>query len=270
MRKFLLLLVILVVLGSCLSAQQQHVIASKHISKADTVWVFTPLDFKADAGKTFPVVYLLHGWSGSYHQWNDIMNCQNYADKYGYIIVCPDGLYDSWYINSPAIKESQYVDFFFMDLMPFITKTYRIDSRNVFITGLSMGGHGALYLFAQKPELFQSAGSLSGVLDLTSSRNEYRISEYLGLKKDSLDENKLKEYSVAGNIGKIARSGKEIIFNCGVDDPFYKVNNEFRIRCDENKIRATYISNPGAHNYEYWKSNIDSHFDFFNKQVQAH
>jgi len=270
MKKILLSLVIFTALISGLSARKQYVLTSKHISKADTIWVFTPSDYTAIPAKSYPLIYLLHGWSGSYHQWNDIMDCQKYADKYGFIIVCPDGLYDSWYINSPAIKESQYADFFFMDLFPFINKTFRVDSTNIFITGLSMGGHGALYLFEQRPELFRSAGSLSGVLDLTNSRNDYRISDYLGLKKDASDETTLKAYSVVGNIEKIATAGKEIIFSCGVADPFYKVNNEFRVKCDEDKIAATFISNPGTHNYTYWKSNIGSHFEFFKNKIQSH
>jgi putative tributyrin esterase len=270
MRKILLSLVILFALVSGLSAQKQHVLTSKYILKADTVWIFTPSDYTSNPSKSYPLIYLLHGWSGTYHQWNDIMDCQKYADKYGFIIVCPDGLYDSWYINSPSIKGSQYVDFFFKDLFPFISKTYRVESKNVFITGLSMGGHGALYLFEQEPELFRSAGSISGVLDLTYSRNDYRISEYLGLKKDISDEKTLKTYSVIGNIERIVQSGKDIIFNCGVADPFYKVNNEFRIKCDESKINATYISNPGAHNYDYWKSNIGLQIEFFKNKIQSY
>jgi putative tributyrin esterase len=269
MRKILLSLVVLVALIPGLSAQKQYVLTSTHIAKADTVWVFTPANYSDNPAKQFPLIYLLHGWSGSYHQWNDIMDCQSYADRYGFVIVCPDGLFDSWYINSPAIRESQYADFFFMDLMPFVAKKFQVDSENIFITGLSMGGHGALYLFEQKPERFRSAGSLSGVLDLSKSRHEYRISDYLGLKNDLSDEKILKAYSVAGNIEKITNSGKEIIFSCGTADPFYRVNNEFRIKCDENKIRETYILSPGTHDYAYWKSAIGSHFEFFKNKIKS-
>lgn len=269
MKTLLISLVLIAVVVSGLSAQKQHIISSKHISKADTVWVFTPSDYNANPVKTYPLIYLLHGWSGSYHQWNDIMDCQKYADQYGFIIVCPDGLYDSWYINSPAIKESQYADFFFMDLFPFITKSYRIDSKNVFITGLSMGGHGALYLFEQKPGLFRSAGSLSGVLDLTNFWNNYRIMDYLGIKDQKNGSEVLKSYSVTGNIDKIAHSGKEIIFTCGTSDPFYEVNNEFMRKCNESKIKATYISSPGGHDNPYWKSAISYHFDFFSKTIKC-
>lgn len=268
MSKSLILTTFFIILFFGAIAQKQHVLTSDYIAKNDTIWVFTPSDYNTQTVKNYPVIYLLHGWSGNYHQWNDITDCQKYADQYGFIIVCPDGLYDSWYFNSPAIKQSQYADFFFLDLFPFVTKTYRVDTKNVFITGLSMGGYGALYLFEQKPELFRSAGSISGLLDLANNRNDYRISDYLGLKNDKSDEKTLNAFSVTGNIDKIVGTGKELIFSCGVDDPFYKVNNEFRKICDEKKIDATYISNPGTHNYPYWKHNISSHFEFFTEQIK--
>jgi S-formylglutathione hydrolase FrmB len=126
-----------------------------------------------------------------------------------------------------------------------------------------MGGHGALYLFAQKPELFRSAGSLSGVVDLNSCPGDYELPEYLGLQHSPDDMAILTAYSVKGNIDKIARAGKEIIFSCGVSDRFYISNNAFRQQCDQLGIKATYISGPGGHDAYYWKSNINSHLEFF-------
>lgn len=269
MKKVLIIVLLLTTSGTYIQAQTQHILNSKYIAKADTVWVFTPSEYISNPAKEYPVVYLLHGWSGNYHQWNDITDCQSYANRYGFIIVCPDGLYDSWYINSPASKSSQYSDFFFLDLLPFVSKNYRIESGNVFITGLSMGGYGALYFFEQKPELFKSAGSLSGLLDLTTYWNVFEINQILGIKDQKSGKNELVKFSVTKNIEKIARSGKEIIFTCGTSDPFYSINNEFRAKCDEYKINATYITSPGAHDYTYWKSAIAYHFDFFSKIVKA-
>jgi putative tributyrin esterase len=267
MRKSLILAVLLMLFFGSVKAQKQHVLTSGYIAKNDTVWVFTPSDYNVQPAKTYPLIYLLHGWSGNYHQWNDITDCQKYADRYGFIIVCPDGLYDSWYFNSPAIKESQYSDFFFIDLMPFIARNYRVDTKNIFITGLSMGGHGALYLFSQKPELFRSAGSLSGVLDLTHWWDTYAIDKYLGIKSKESGSEILTKFSVTGNIESIARSGKEIIFSCGSSDQFFGINNDFKRKCDDLKINATYISGPGAHDYTYWKSNIGYQFIFFSERI---
>lgn len=249
-----------------LQAQVQYVLPSKNLPTPDTVWVFKPANYQSSVNKQYPLVYLLHGWSGSYHQWNDIYNCQELADRYGFIIVCPDGLYNSWYINSPAQKSNQYSDFFFQDLMPFITNQYRVDTTNMFISGLSMGGHGALYLFEQKPNLFKSAGSLSGVMDLSFCWEEYGIKDLMGITEKNLEL--LSTYSVIGNVDKIRPTGKEIIVSCGTSDRFFGLNKAFKKRCDELKIPITYVTSPGGHNYAYWGSAIGLQFAFFENQVK--
>ncbi len=55
-----------------------------------------------------PVVYLLHGWSGNYRNWFDKADLPSLADHFQMIIVCPEGGYAGWYLDSPLIKESQY------------------------------------------------------------------------------------------------------------------------------------------------------------------
>ena len=243
-------------------AKHQHVLKTKNLASPDTVWVFTPAAYDAEPAAT-PVVFLLHGWNGSYHQWNDIHDCQKLADRYGFILVCPDALTDSWYLDSPVLPGSQYGTFFFGDLLPFVDKTYRTDPKNRFITGLSMGGHGALLLYSQHPELFRSAGSISGVLELGPVRNEYGIKNYLTLTGGPSDDALLQSRSVAGNIGKIADAGKEIILSCGEADRFYPMNVRFKQAYDDRKFKATWITGPGTHNYDYWKSAIGLQLAFF-------
>lgn len=267
MKRYFLLIVIIIFAAMGLMAQKQHVLSSASLPVADTVWVFAPASYDSETAGRFPVVYLLHGWMGSYHQWNDITSCQVLSDRFGFILVCPDGLTDSWYINSPVAGGIQYADFFFGELMPFVNKTYRVDEAAVFITGLSMGGHGALYLFAQLPELFRSAGSMSGVVDLRFCQNEYGIKERLGLGKGSGGRSLAERYSVLGNLEKIAASGKEIIFSCGESDRFFGLNNNFLKRCNENNINATYIISEGGHDYPYWKTSIGFHLEFFRRLV---
>jgi S-formylglutathione hydrolase FrmB len=89
-----------------------------------------------------------------------------------------------------------------------------------------MGGHGALYLFSQRPELFRSAGSTSGVFDLRPSSDRYGLTALLG--QLSTEQVTWIRFSVMGNAEKIAAAQKEIIFDCGVSDRFYGVNNDFR------------------------------------------
>lgn len=260
MKEMKLLLCILF-FNLTLNAQEQLVLESKFITQLDTIWVFQP-ENNSEAND-LPLVYLLHGWSGNYKQWNNIINCQEYADKYNCIIVCPDGLYDSWYIDSPVLKHSQYKSFFFNDVHPEILEHYSIDEQHVFITGLSMGGHGALYLFSQQPELFKSAGSISGVLDLLKVSKGLGVEKLLGIDTSERDKNIFTPYSVVENLQAIKQSGKPIIFSCGVDDKYYGVNNRFRRVCDSLAIDATYIAEPGNHDAAYWEKAIACHFLFF-------
>ena len=259
---------LLLLLPGYLLAQDQQVFKSHRLNAPDTVWIFTPDGYDHSTEKMFPVVYLLHGWSGYYSYWDEIIDCQHTADQHGMIIVCPDGLYDSWYLNSPVESENRYEDFFFSELMPYIKSNYRVNPDAVFITGLSMGGHGALYLFTRNPRLFRSAGSLSGLLDLKDWSSHYGISRVLGLDSTTDDNSILSEFSVTGNMDQLAKANKEIIVSCGTEDPFFDINENFEELCRKKGIKIKFITSPGAHNSEYWRQAINDHFEFFARQAR--
>src|SRR2546428_7603188 len=198
-RAFFILFFLFNIIIEC-KAQDQLILQSVKIPSEDTVWVFKPSDYSV--AKTYPTIFLLHGWLGNYKQWNSIMDAQKYADEYGFIIVCPDGFYSSWYLNSPLKANYQYVDFFYETLLPEIKSKYKVNENNVFITGLSMGGHGALNIFLEHPELFKSAGSTSGGVLLTASGDKFGISQLLGdfaTSKETWDK-----ISIVNKIQKIA------------------------------------------------------------------
>ena len=245
-------------------AQEQLYFNPIYVPHADTTLVYTPKDYSMTSGRKYPVMFLLHGCGATYRQWNTIVSVQKYADAYGFIIVCPDGLKDSWYINSPRKQMSKFEDFFFKDLVPTIKKKYRVEDDQVFITGICSGGHGALYLFSKRPELFRAAGSSGGVLDLSVESANASLQNILG----SGEADVLRKYSVIHNVGKLAASQKEIIFDCGTEDVNYEANNDFRRRCDELKVKATYISQPGKSEKTYWQRAIKVQFDFFKRIVR--
>lgn len=250
-------------------AQDQEVFQSVYLDQADTVWIFTPASTENTPDGKYPLIFLLHGWSGNYRHWDLMIDCQDYADRYGWIIVCPDGLYDSWYINSPVKSENQYRDFFFQDLYPFVMENYHVNPETVFITGLSMGGHGALYLFAQHPGKFKSAGSISGLLQFEAWKNHYALERVLGLDEEKIREGSvLRKYSVMGNLGKISATDKAILVSCGTEDPFYDTNLRFVDSCRKYDIRHIFSEGPGAHNSDYWRREIDEHFEFFRESIR--
>ncbi|HEX2532399.1 MAG TPA: alpha/beta hydrolase-fold protein, partial [Chitinophagaceae bacterium] len=115
--------------------------------------------------KELPVVYLLHGYSGSYADWiTKAGGFEKAADRYGMLIVCPDGGYGSWYWDSPVDPAFRYETYVSDELVKWVDgryKTIRNRSGRA-ITGLSMGGHGALYLAIRHQDVFGAAGSMSG------------------------------------------------------------------------------------------------------------
>ena len=262
MKKWLFILVALSFKYA--AAQELMVFSAPYLPGNDTVLIVKPASSLLHT-KKFPAVIMLHGWSGNYKGWNQMVNLQKYADDYQFVIICPDGFYDSYYLNSPVVANSQYESFFFGMLLPELKAKLPIDSTKIFVTGLSMGGHGALYLFCQRPDLFLSAGSMSGVHDLTaSSQKKKSLSRILG--EYSKNRKKFKEYSVLKKVENLKGLDKHILFDCGTEDYLYKCNNALRKKCDKLKIQATYISQPGAHNVSYWQNAVKYHFDFFAKK----
>jgi S-formylglutathione hydrolase FrmB len=261
MKSYLILL--LIFFSFPVFGQETIVYKSKNLSKPDTTWVFKPTNYQEK--EKLPVLFLLHGYSGNYKQWHGIMDAQKYANDYGFIIVCPDGLFSSWYLNSPVKSDMQFETFFFDELFPDIKSKYKVDANNVFISGLSMGGHGALYLFLKQEALFKSAGSTSGGIKLSDGFGKYGLGPILG--NPPADSDLWQKYSVTSMIDQLKGNKKPFIFDCGSDDFFYQANNELKQKCDRLKLNATYISQPGAHNKAYWAKSIKQQFEFFKSLI---
>jgi S-formylglutathione hydrolase FrmB len=118
-----------------------------------------------EAGKEFPVVYLLHGYSDNHSGWiKKAPGFQKASDLHNMIIVCPDGGYSSWYWDSPVDPQSQFETYISKEIVSYIDNKYKTikDRKGRAITGLSMGGHGALYLALRHQDVYGAAGSMSG------------------------------------------------------------------------------------------------------------
>lgn len=240
--------------------QDVVVLKSARLKTNDSIWVYKPVVYNKEV--KYPVVFLLHGHSADYRSWSKLVDLQQLANTYNFIVVCPDGLKKSWYMNSPNADSIQYEDFFMKELMPKIAGAYKTDPEKLFITGFSMGGFGAMYLFLNHPDVFLSAGSTSGVLNLRHSGfKKTTIADLLGSYTE--DNKAFDEYSPVNRLESIKELKKTLIFDCGTEDYLYKANNQFRQKCDELKIKATYIAKPGGHTGAYWSKSIKAHFDFF-------
>ncbi len=218
-------------------------------------------------GKSYPVIYLLHGYSGNYSNWvNKAPVVKKLADNYQLIFVCPDGGYGGWYIDSPVDPNSQYASFIAQDVVSYIDKHYAtIATREGrAITGLSMGGHGGLYLGISYRDVFAHAGSMSGAVDVSDVHDKYQLKERLG-KTYAEDPDLYHAYAVYHLVDVLKNKELNIIFDCGVDDFLYKDNAALHTKLKEMNIDHDYIERPGKHNWEYWNNAICYQTLFFAK-----
>jgi S-formylglutathione hydrolase FrmB len=244
--------------------------------KADTVSIYSnsmhkyikavvikPDSYKIKT-KKFPVVYLLHGYDGWYSNWIiRVPDLKNYADQYQTLIVCPDGAKSSWYFDSPIDTAYRYETHVATEIVDYIDKNYRTiaDKKHRAITGLSMGGHGALFLALRHSDVFGAAGSMSGGVDLKESKNSFDISKRIG---DTIAHAKeWYDLSVINLIEKYPHTRLKIIFDCGNKDIFIAGNRRLHQKMLQLKIPHEYIERPGQHSWDYWRGSIPYQLKYF-------
>lgn len=228
---------------------------SNSMKKEIKAVVVTPAVYKN--GGQFPVVYLLHGYGGNYADWiTKVPQIKELADQHQLIIVCPDGNINSWYLDSPEQANSKYETYVATELVKWIDSKYKTiaDRKGRAITGLSMGGHGALYLSLKHQDTFSVAGSMSGGVDIRPFPNNWDIAKLLGtyatkpLAWDNSSVNNLTHLLTPKSLA--------LIIQCGTDDFFYKVNVALHDKLTYQNIPHTFIANPGGHTWQYWADAI--------------
>jgi len=220
-------------------------------------------------GNDYPVVYLLHGYSGGPFDWQNHIDLAPLADKYEIIIVCPDGDKNSWYLDSPLVPESQYATYVGRELVRWIDDNYRTirAKSGRAISGLSMGGHGALYLALQNPDAYCAVSSMSGGVDLTYSSKKWEIAEKIGSYEEFPD--RWHSNSIV-NLGlKFADQQIEILIDCGTEDIFIENNRQLHQALLSADIDHEYVEKTGNHSWNYWTTALPEHLQFFSNAFAA-
>lgn len=248
-----------------IQAAKVDTVAVKSPSMNKDVKVVYVVPEKVQKSQACPVIYLLHGYGGDHTNWiAKKPELKQIADEKGIIFVCPDGN-DSWYFDSPKDSTFRYETFVASELVAYTDSHYPTlaDRKARAITGLSMGGHGALYLAINHKDVFGAAGSMSGGVDIRPFPQNWKIKERLGefvANKRSWDA-----HSVMTQIEKIENGELAITFDCGEADFFYEVNKELHKRLLARKIDHDFTVRPGGHTWPYWVNSLDYHILFFDK-----
>ena len=258
-----------VTLLCCWQIQAQSVdtigVRSESMNKDIQTVIVVPDAYYYNLNEKFPVIYLLHGYGGDAKTWIGIKpNLLQVANERNVIFVCPDGE-NSWYWDSPVNPECRFETFVSKELVAYVDTNYRTiaSPSGRAITGLSMGGHGGLWLSIRHSDVFGAGGSMSGGLDIRPFPDNWDMKKQLG--EYAQNQERWDRHTVINALEKLHNNEIAIIIDCGFKDFFYEVNKNVHEKLLQRGINHEFIIRPGEHNSKYWNNAIDAQVMFFRK-----
>lgn len=266
MRRLIIALTALFVMSYVQAAQVDTVLVNSRSMQKDIKTVVIIPDVAAE--KPCPVIYLLHGHGNDYSGWIRVKpNLPQITDEKGIIFICPDGE-RSWYWDSPLNKNVRYETFISSELIAYVDSHYKTIARREgrAITGLSMGGHGAMWNAIRHSDVFGAAGSTSGGVDIRPFPKNWDMSKQLG--EEAENQSVWDAHTVINLVPSMKKGQLAMIIDCGYGDFFLEVNKNFHEALLKQGIDHDFLLRPGEHNSTYWNNSIDYQILFFQKYFQ--
>ena len=248
-------------------------VKSKLLGKDIKYSIYLPADYEKN-NRSYPVLYLLHGYTDDETGWTQFGEAHIIADKTinageapPMIIVMPDAGV-TWYQNSYDNK-IRYEDFMVQELIPYIDATYRTRSKREFraVAGLSMGGLGTLLMATKHPDMFVAAAPLSAAVwtdeEFTSSTDQASWDNTFGelYGKGLTGKNRLTAHYYKNAPIKIVETGNtddlkkvKYYIDCGDDDFLIKGNMALHAMMIDKKIPHEFRVRDGGHTWSYWRT----------------
>ncbi len=250
-------------------------LASKLMAREMPYRLIVPPDYKTKPDQRYPVIYLLHGLTGSNANWTTLTKLGQYSLRHNFIIVTPEGN-NGWYSDSVATPNDKYESYIVKELIPEIDKTYRTvatrDGR--MIAGLSMGGYGSLKFGLKYPEMFSLVGSFSGAIgaaaftEKTSGPTGKNIDGIFG-PVDSETRNANDVFKLVRDLTPEKQKALPFIYqSCGTEDFLIKNNRDFLALLNEKKITHEYREHPGVHNWVFWDDQVREFLDVAQRRLK--
>jgi enterochelin esterase family protein len=215
-------------------------------------YVYTPPGYDPKAKTTYPVLYLLHGYSDDASGWTAVGHANVIFDNLiaqgkvkPMIVVMPLGYgtmeiitlgWGGW--GHADVRDKNFANFrtaLLTEVMPKVESEYRIkkDRNSRAIAGLSMGGSESLLTGLNNLDKFAWIGAFSsgGIPD--------------AFDKDfpSLD-------------AKANQQLKLLWIACGTEDHLIKVNRDLREWLKTKGVNHVDIETPGMHTWMVWRRNL--------------
>ena len=221
-----------------------------------------------DSGKKYQVLYLLHGYSGDCTVWNRYSNIERYAQQHRLAVVCAS-VGNSFYAD--MVHGGKFRTFMLEELPAFIRHTFPVSHRreDTFIAGISMGGYGALRLALERPDRFSRVASLSGAVDVVTMANMFDGGRAMGFGEIFTPEELLpgSDNDLPAFAARLLEKGVSLprVYQCcGTEDFLYQLNVAVRDRFQALDLDYTYDESAGAHDWDYWDTQIRKALDWMN------
>jgi S-formylglutathione hydrolase FrmB len=249
--------------------------------------VYLPARYDAGAtgrpAQNYPVLYFLHGLGDNERTlfnsggWTLLDELRRQHKMGEFLIAAPEGG-RSFYINS-ADGSVRYSDFFLQEFIPLIETKYRVkrgrSSRA--ISGISMGGYGALRFAFSHPEMFSAVSAQSAAL-ITETPQELDTAAHsgapLGKVLAAVFGSPIKVQHWRDN-SPFVLAGRDqaglrrlaVYFNCGQDDNygFEKGAATLHDQLQKEGVRHEYHAYPGDHSLLYFLAHFTEVMEFHSR-----
>ncbi|GLB50442.1 alpha/beta hydrolase [Neptunitalea lumnitzerae] len=261
-------------------AIKQDSIQSNLLKRAVSYSIYLPENYNTDQ-RSYPVIYLLHGYGDNHTTWIDKGNIAYYANeaiKSGkippVIIVMPDAGV-SMYVNNYD-GTNNYEDFFIKEFIPAVENQYRIKKNKYSraITGHSMGGWGCMLYALKYPDLFVAVAPMSAgihddedIITYDDEKWEIVFGDIFG--HDIKAKKRLNKYwyqnSILNIVEETPKSELEkvrIRISSGDQDFLLKGSLLLHLALSKKQVYHQLRIKDGAHTWQFWRSDIPEVLEF--------
>nr|ACF94292.1 esterase [uncultured bacterium] len=257
---------------------ENHKLNSKLMAREMPYRVVLPIHYKSEKAQRYPVIYLLHGLTGHFDNWTDKSKLAEYAAKYDYMIVTPEGN-NGWYSDSATIPNDRFETYITQELIPEIDKNFRTvaDRNHRAVAGLSMGGYGSIKFGLKNAEMFALVGSFSGALGAAGwTEKEFGAKGFIAQSILSVYGAADSKTRQENDIFKIVREMpvdkiKNLPFfylDCGTEDFLINNNRDFVNLLLEKKVKHEFRQLPGGHDWKFWDAQIQEFLELSEKFIK--
>lgn len=228
--------------------------------------------------KPHAALYLLHGLGQdseslySQGMWSLIDELRRKKKIGDFVVITPDAG-RSFYINSKD-GVNRYEDFFFKEFIPAMEKRYHLSHARSgrAISGISMGGYGALRAAFKHPEMFSAVSAHSAALieNLPKGSAQAGMASVVGPAFGKpLDTEYWKKESPFVYARTANLQGLKIYFDCGDADQygFNAGAGSLDKILSSRKIPHEFHIYPGGHDWQYFSEHLPASLEFDSKAL---